>query len=57
MDFIQNNCGKIAFASILPTVAEEALATHNHSVQKSTVAGKKEKKKRRQMYQIFSLYY
>lgn len=28
MDFIQNNCGKIAFASILPTVAEEALATH-----------------------------
>ena len=28
LDFIQNNCGKIAFAAMLPTVAEEALATH-----------------------------
>lgn len=27
-DFVQNNCGKIAFASLLPTVAEEAMATH-----------------------------
>lgn len=27
-DFIQNNCGKIAFASLLPTVAEEAMASH-----------------------------
>jgi len=28
MDFIQNNCGKIAFAAMLPTVAEEALASY-----------------------------
>lgn len=27
-DFVQNNCGKIAFAALLPTVAEEALASH-----------------------------
>ncbi len=27
-DFVQNNCGKIAFAAMLPTVAEEALASH-----------------------------
>ena len=28
LDFIQDNCGKIAFAAMLPTVAEEALASH-----------------------------
>lgn len=28
-DFILDNCGKIAFISLLPTVAEEALASHN----------------------------
>lgn len=27
-DFVQNNCGKIAFAALLPTVAEEAMASH-----------------------------
>lgn len=27
-DVIQDNCGKIAFAALLPTVAEEALASH-----------------------------
>lgn len=27
-DVLQDNCGKIAFAAILPTVAEEALASH-----------------------------
>lgn len=27
-DFIQDNCGKIAFIAMLPTVAEEALASH-----------------------------
>lgn len=27
-DFIQDNCGKIAFISMLPTVAEEALASY-----------------------------
>ena len=27
-DIIQDNCGKIAFAAMLPTVAEEALASH-----------------------------
>lgn len=27
-DFIRNNCGKIAFAALLPTVAEEAMASH-----------------------------
>lgn len=26
--FVQNNCGKIAFAALLPTVAEEAMASH-----------------------------
>lgn len=29
MDVIQDNCGKIAFAAMLPTVAEEALASYN----------------------------
>ena len=28
-DIIQDNCGKIAFVAMLPTVAEEALASHN----------------------------
>lgn len=28
-DFIEDNCGKIAFISMLPVVAEEALASHN----------------------------
>ena len=28
MDFIQNNCGKIAFIAMLPTVVEEAMASH-----------------------------
>ncbi len=28
LDFVQNNCGKIAFAAMLPTVAEEAMASH-----------------------------
>ncbi len=28
VDFVQNNCGKIAFAALLPTVAEEAMASH-----------------------------
>lgn len=28
MDFVQNNCGKIAFAALLPTAAEEALASY-----------------------------
>ncbi len=28
MDFVQNNCGKIAFVSLLPTVAEESLASY-----------------------------
>ena len=27
-DFVQNNCGKIAFAAMLPTVVEEALASY-----------------------------
>lgn len=27
-DFIQNNCGKIAFAALIPTAVEEALASH-----------------------------
>ena len=27
-DWVQDNCGKIAFAAMLPTVAEEALASH-----------------------------
>lgn len=27
LDFVQNNCGKIAFAALLPTVVEEALAS------------------------------
>ena len=29
MDKIEDNCGKIAFAAMLPTVAEEALASRN----------------------------
>ncbi|MCQ2739917.1 MAG: hypothetical protein MJ237_06790 [bacterium] len=28
MDFLTDNCGKIAFAAMLPTVAEEAIASH-----------------------------
>ena len=28
-DYLQDNCGKIAFISMLPTVAEEALASYN----------------------------
>ena len=28
LDFVQDNCGKIAFAAMLPTVIEEAMASH-----------------------------
>lgn len=41
IDFIQDNCGKIAFASILPVVAEEALASRN-GIKLARLGGLKE---------------